>query len=315
MISVRNLSKRYGTVEAIKGVSFEVKEGEILGFLGPNGAGKTTTMKILTGFFQPTSGSVEIGGMPLDKHLIEIKRKIGYLPENAPLYSDMRVSDFLKFSARVKGVPFRRRKKNISQVIDECSLQSVYKRLVRNLSKGFRQRLALAQALIGDPEILILDEPTIGLDPKQIIEIRELIKKMAGKKTVILSTHILPEVSMISNRVIIINNGRIVASGSPDNLHEKLRASNEIFILARGDEETALNLIKSVPNVLSVRVEKRTDDGIEYIVDSEKDADIRPELASAIVKSRKKCQLLELRTISMSLEDIFLKLVTKEDNV
>jgi len=313
MIQVKNLYKRYGKGEAIKNVSFQVKEGEILGFLGPNGAGKTTTMKILTGFFPPTDGQVEIGGVSLQKHMNAIKRKIGYLPENAPLYTDMRVQDFLKFAARVKGIGRMKRKTAVSLAVEECSLQPVTHRIIKTLSKGYRQRVALAQALLGDPGILILDEPTLGLDPKQIIEIRALIKAKAGKKTVILSTHILPEVSMMCDRVIIINEGRIIAIDSPERLHHKLKSAHEIALLARGNEELVLDLIKAVPHVLNVRVSNRTKDTVECIVDADKNVDIRPALAAAIVKSRRKCELLELKSLAMSLEDIFLKLVTKED--
>jgi len=234
------------------------------------------------------------------------------LPENVPLYMDMRVKDFLNFATRVKGVSGTASKKQIDLVLEECSLRHVADRYIKTLSKGYKQRVGLAQALIGEPEILILDEPTIGLDPNQIVEIRSLIKKMAGKKTVILSSHILPEVKMISDRIIIINNGEIVATDTPDNLDNRLQSAREISLVVDGDEETVLGLIQRVPNVLTVLVSNQTREGTEYIVSSLKDKDVRADLAYAIVRSRKKCSLLEMKTISMSLEDIFMKLVTKE---
>lgn len=315
MIKVENLSKNYGSFAALKSISFEVRRGEILGFLGPNGAGKSTTMKILTGFFPPTDGSVEVAGLNLDKHLLEIKRKIGYLPENVPLYSDMSVTDFLKFSCRVKGVSCKNFSSEISRVVNECALVKVQNKLICALSKGYKQRVGLAQALVGDPDILILDEPTVGLDPKQIIEIRELIKRMAGSKTVILSTHILPEVSMISDRVIIINEGKIAAIDTPKNLHDRLQSSQDISLLIKGKESDIMALLNSVPNILNVKLKAEQGDCFEFVVSGEKDSDIRPVLAKTIVTSDKSVQLLEIKTVSLSLEDIFLHLVTKEEEV
>jgi ABC-2 type transport system ATP-binding protein len=296
-------------------ISFEVNKGEILGFLGPNGAGKTTTMKIITGYFPPTSGSVTIGGMSIDKHAIECKRKIGYLPENVPLYHDMRVMDFFRFVAKIKGLSPKAFKNEISRIIEECSLQSVSNRIIATLSKGYKQRVGIAQALIGNPEILILDEPTIGLDPKQIIEIRTLIKQLAGKKTVILCTHVLPEVSMVSDRVIIINEGQIVAIDSPDNLDKRLRKSHQIAVTVRGDEKTVVDIISALHHVYYVKVHARHADCVEYVVESYVKSDIRHEIAVALVEQRTNVQLLEIKSIALSLEDIFLKLVTQEEGV
>lgn len=313
MIEVLKISKRYGKVEALKDISFEVKEGEILGFLGPNGAGKTTTMKILTGFFPPSSGKVYIGGVDFSKHTIDLKKRIGYLPENVPLYYDMSVKDFLSFAASLKKIKGKQRRLQIDSVISECSLESVEEKLIKTLSKGYKQRVGIAQALLGDPEIVILDEPTIGLDPKQIIEIRNLIKKMAGKKTVILSTHILPEVSMICDRVIIINQGKIIAIDTPDNLNEKLASKTQIRMIITGETDTVVNLLEKVDNVESVRVGKQLIEGFEYFIESDRAHDIRSDLIKTIVRSRKKVEVLEAQSVGMSLEDIFLQLVTKED--
>jgi len=315
MITVRNLSKNYGSFQALKNVSFEVNKGEILGFLGPNGAGKTTTMKIITGYFPPSLGSVSIGGLSLEKNLIECKRKIGYLPENVPLYLDMRVMDFFSFVAQVKGVSRKGYKKQIDEIINDCNLGSITHKLIGSLSKGFRQRVGLAQALIGDPEVLILDEPTIGLDPKQIIEIRQLIKKMAGKKTVILCTHVLPEVSMVSDRVIIINEGQIVAIDTPDNLNTRLRSTNELLLIVDGAEDLVMQTVNDLSNVISVDVRSRSTEGTEYVIHTDIKSDIRHDLAKSIVNKRGKLRLLEMRAVSLSLEDIFLQLVTKERGV
>jgi ABC-2 type transport system ATP-binding protein len=315
MIKVHNLNKRYGSVQALKNLSFEVKKGEILGFLGPNGAGKTTTMKIITGFFPPTEGSVEICGLSLEKHQIECKRKIGYLPENVPLYHDMKMMDFFDFVARVKGVPRKVYKSQINQILEECSLSKMKTRVIGTLSKGFRQRVGLAQALIGDPEILILDEPTIGLDPKQIIEIRSLIKKMAGIKTVILCTHILPEVSMVCDRVVIINEGAIVAIDTPDNLNLQLKKKNEILLSVSGPVESVYKVLRPITHLVDVKLDKSYQGFNEYCITTDIDSDIRHEIADAIISSNESLRFLEMRTVTLSLEDIFLRLVTNEQGV
>jgi ABC-2 type transport system ATP-binding protein len=221
MIEVEGLTKRYGDVTAIENVSFRVNKGEIVGFLGPNGAGKTTTMRILTGFLPATKGSVSVAGFDMFKDGMKAKKKIGYLPEHPPLYTDMSVNDYLEFVAKIKGVPRSSRPDAVARVVETCGLSDVQEVIIHKLSKGYKQRVGLAQAMVHDPEVLILDEPTIGLDPKQIIEIRQLIKSLAGNHTIILSTHILPEVSMICERVLIIDQGRIVA----DDLLEKLTAT------------------------------------------------------------------------------------------
>lgn len=315
MITARSLTKKYGKIEALKDISFDVQKGEILGFLGPNGAGKTTTMKIITGYFPPTSGSVQIGGLSIEKHCLECKRKIGYLPENVPLYHDLRVNEFFQFVARIKGVSSKEYKRQMPSIIAECSLGDVAGRMIGTLSKGYKQRVGLAQSLIGDPEILILDEPTIGLDPKQIIEIRSLIKNMSGRRTVILCTHVLPEVSMVSDRVVIINEGRIVAIDTPQNLDRRLRKSHQIAITAVGDEPHIVAVLSALKHVASVAISKRNPDSVEYVVETDVESDIRHDIAVALISERKTIKLLEIKSVALSLEDIFLRLVTTEEGV
>jgi len=312
MIHVNNVVKRYKNVEALKGISFEVKKGEILGFLGPNGAGKTTLMRILTGFFPATSGEVLINGKDIEKETRQIQRSIGYLPENVPLYYEMRVQHFLRYVAEVKEVPGKDRAKEIERVIRECGLFEVERRQIKTLSKGFKQRVGLAQALIGNPDLIILDEPTTGLDPKQIIEIRGLIKNMAGNKTVILSTHILPEVSVICDRVIIINEGKIVAIDTPRNLERRLKSGQDIIVHVKGELHKVEDEILAIPGVTSIQAKECQADTCEYVVSCAEGVDIRPSLAKVLTQ---KFDLLELRAARLTLEDIFVKLVTKESDV
>jgi ABC-2 type transport system ATP-binding protein len=309
MIKVNNVVKRYKNVEALKGISFEVKKGEILGFLGPNGAGKTTLMRILTGFFPATSGEVLINGRDIEKETREIQRTIGYLPENVPLYYEMRVQSFLRYVAEIKGVKRKDLSKEIERVTRECGLFDVERRQIKTLSKGYRQRVGLAQSLIGNPDLLILDEPTTGLDPKQIIEIRSLIKNMSGNKTVILSTHILPEVSVICDRVIIINEGKIVAIDTPHNLERRLKAGQDIIVHVKGELHKVEDEILKIPGVTSIQAKECQADACEYVVSCAEGSDVRASLAKMITQ---KFELLELKTVRLTLEDIFVKLVTKE---
>ncbi len=314
MIEVNNLSKFYGTIRAIQNVSFSVEQGEIIGFLGPNGAGKTTTMRILTGFMPATSGKAAVAGFDVFENSLEVRKRIGYLPEDVPLYRDMDVMAFLHFVADIKGVATSQKAFQIETAIDRCRIQSVRQRLIGNLSKGFRQRVGLAQALIGDPDVLVLDEPTTGLDPAQIIEIRKLIKELAKEKTIILSTHILPEVSMICQRVIIINQGKIVAIDSTDNLTTRMQKSTKVIIEVDGPQEHVQKSLRRVPGVIGVETIENVQDGIfRYQIDSEKNRDIRKELASAVVTND--WGLLELRAMEMSLEDVFVQLVTQEEEI
>jgi ABC-2 type transport system ATP-binding protein len=311
MIEVEGLTKYYGNYHALKGVTFSVAKGEILGFLGPNGAGKTTTMRILTCFFPPTSGKARVAGFDVFEEPLEVKKRIGYLPENVPLYKDMTVEDYLAFAAGIKGVGSKNIKATVAKVMNECVLTDVSYKFIGELSKGYRQRVGLAQALVNDPEVLILDEPTIGLDPKQIIEIRKLIKNLAGRRTVILSTHILPEVSMTCQRVVIINDGRVVAVDTPQNLTSNIHGANRFSVKIDGPPQYVIKELEAIQGVEKVIKKDASTNGIgEYIVESVKGKDIRKGIAPCIVN--KGWALLELKPHEMSLEDIFVKLVTKE---
>ncbi len=314
MIEIQNLTKHYGHIKAVENVSFTVNKGEILGFLGPNGAGKTTTMRVLTGFFPPTEGKVKVAGFDITEKPLEVKKRLGYLPENVALYMDMRVNDYLHFVGRIKGLKRKPLlKQKVNQVVELCGLGDVRKRLIGKLSKGYRQRVGLAQALIGDPEVLILDEPTVGLDPKQIVEIRKLIKDLGGERTIILSTHILPEVQMICERVIIINEGKIVAIDTPENLNRQLSKKLTIIMEVEGEPQKVVNTLGGVDGVIDVKQKVKKKGKIrQYEIQTVPERDIRKELAQAVLENQ--LGLYELRSIEMSLEEIFLKLVTQEEH-
>ncbi|MDI6853190.1 MAG: ATP-binding cassette domain-containing protein [Deltaproteobacteria bacterium] len=307
MIEVRELTKYYGPTLAINRISFDVAAGEIVGFLGPNGAGKTTTLKLLAGYLAPTSGTARINGYDCFQASIQVRRSLGYLPETVPLYPDLTVTQFLQFAARAKGVESRGRKAEIDRVIEDCGLKEVRHSLNGSLSKGYRQRVGLAQALLNRPPLLILDEPTIGLDPSQIVEIRQLIKKLAGDHTVILSSHILPEVSQLCQRVIIINRGQIVASDTPDNLSRQLGRGSRINLTVKGPQSQVLSAFRSLAGVkeASAAGEDR------YQVQGVNGDDLRPELARLVVE--RGWQLLELKAQEFTLEEVFLDLVTEEE--
>lgn len=310
MIRVEKLTKSYGNYQALKEITFSVEKGEILGFLGPNGAGKTTTMRILTCFFPATDGKATVAGFDVFEEPQEVKKRIGYMPESVPLYRDMTVSTYLSFVAGIKGVQTRDIRKKVEVVMGDCGLTHMSNKLINELSKGYRQRVGLAQALVNEPEVLILDEPTAGLDPKQIIEIRKLIKELAGKRTVILSTHILPEVSMTCQRVVIINEGRVVAVDTPQNLTSKIQGAGRILVKVDGPWQ---EIIKGLQGIKGVNRVDRKDDGngvSEFVIDTAKGLDLRKEIAPVTVKNG--WELLELRPVEMSLEEIFVKLVTKE---
>ena len=307
MIEVDHVTKRFGSVTAVKDVSFNVEKGEILGFLGPNAAGKTTTMRIITAFLPATSGTVRVSGHDVFEDSIPARKCMGYLPENVPLYNYMAVKDYLRFVCKVKGINGRERRPRIEQVMELCSIGGVKDTIIGKLSKGYKQRVGLAQALIHDPEVLILDEPTTGLDPKQIIEVRELIKSLGGERTIIVSSHILPEVSMTCGRVVIINEGEVVAEDTPENLTAKLKGSESLSLQIEGPSEKVVERIRTIPGVMRTLHKG----GKEYEVDSEVGVDIRKDVAAAVVKSG--WGLLEMRPIGMSLEEIYLKLTTSEN--
>jgi len=310
MIEVENLSKRYGPTLAVSGVSFNVQKGEVLGFLGPNGAGKTTTMRVITGFFPPTEGKVRVAGCDVVDEPLEAKRHIGYLPELPPVYPDMTVVEYLAFVGRIKGVSRRDLRTRLDEIVARCAVGDVRNRQIGKLSKGYRQRVGLAQALIHNPDVLVLDEPTAGLDPKQIIETRELIKGLAGQHTVILSTHILPEVSKTCQRVVVINAGQIVAVGTPDELMRRLQGFETVLVTAEGPAAAIIEKFQRVGGVNWVEPRESSGERVTLEVHSEKDKDVRAELARATVESGWK--LYELRTSGLSLEEIFLKLTTKD---
>jgi ABC-2 type transport system ATP-binding protein len=310
MIEVESLTKRYGRTTAVDGVSFRVERGEILGFLGPNGAGKTTTMRILTCYLPPTEGTARVAGYDVFSQPMEVKRRVGYLPETPPLYPDMSVREYLDFCSRIKGVPSKERKARVSAAIEKCRVGDVRDKLIAKLSKGYRQRVGLAQAILHNPDVLILDEPTAGLDPKQIIETRELIRSLAGDHTVILSTHILPEVSMTCGRVVIINKGRVVAEDTPDNLTRRLKGAGTIRVEARGEAASVLEAVRAVPGVLAAHPRGGHDGAVIVDVEAEAGRDVRAELAWAVVT--KGHALLGLQQMGMSLEEIFLHLTTTD---
>ncbi len=310
MIEVQHLTKRYGRVTAVEDVSFRVERGEILGFLGPNGAGKTTTMRILTGYMPATDGKAIVAGFDVFDEPIEAKRRTGYLPETPPLYPDMTVVEYLSFVAKIKGVPAAGRTDRIRAVMERTRIADMAQRQCAKLSKGYRQRVGLAQAIIHNPDVLILDEPTAGLDPKQIIETRQLIKELAGDHTIILSTHILPEVSQTCQRVVIINKGKVVAVDTPDNLTARLRGSETLYVQVDAAGADASAALRRIPGVTRVAESDRRGASIGYEVESEHGQDIRRELARSVVSSG--WGLLELRPMRMSLEEIFLSLTTEE---
>lgn len=303
MIEVRSLTKSYGDRLAIKNLSFTVKKGEVVGFLGPNGAGKSTTMKIITGYMAPSSGEVRVGGFEVFESPLEVKRRIGYLPETPPVYMDMLVEDYLAFVARLRGFTKQEAKKRAEVAMEKTGLTDVRRRLIGNLSKGYRQRVGLAQALSGDPEVLILDEPTVGLDPKQVHEMRELIQSLKGQHTIVLSTHILPEVQASCDRVIIINRGEIVAEDTLESLGKRMSASGQVLLRVRRNQDGLLKSLTSVRGVLSAR---RQGTMIELSVDHNEET--IESVADHVVKQG--AGLVELKSVNLDLEDIFIRLTS-----
>ncbi len=310
MIEVADLRKSYGRFDAVSGVSFTVGKGEILGFLGPNGAGKTTTMRILTGFMPATSGRASVAGFDVFKSPLEAKRSVGYLPETPPVYPDLDVTSYLDFCARIKGVKSADRKARIDRAIEKARLGEVRGKLIGRLSKGYRQRVGIAQAILADPPVLILDEPTAGLDPQQIIETRDLIKSLGGDHTIILSTHILPEVSMTCGRVVIISKGRVVAEDTPENLTARLSSKGAVRLEVRAETRTAFDALRGVEGILTVNPRKNGSGNAVLELQAEEGKDIRAAAARAIVAAN--IDLLSMSQVSLSLEDVFLELTTKD---
>jgi ABC-2 type transport system ATP-binding protein len=311
VIEVSELTRYYGPKKAIANVSFNVKKGEILGLLGPNAAGKTTTMRILTCFMPPTSGSAKVGGFDIFDQSMDIKNITGYLPENPPIYTDLVVKDYLTFVAQIKGVEKQNMAKEVDTVIEKASIGDVKDRVIGKLSKGFKQRVGLAQSLLKNPQVVILDEPTVGLDPKQIIEIRELIKKLKGDHTVILSSHILPEVEQTCERVVIISDGEVVAEDTPSNLTSRMKGSDRVLLEIEGEEQIVQDVFKTFPEVTSIDLKTNSSGIVNVAVESKKD--LRKEYANALIQ--KKLGLLEMQLDKVTLEDIFLHLTTKEEEV
>jgi len=313
LINVEGLTRYYGEKRAISDVTFRVNKGEILGLLGPNAAGKTTTMRILTCYMPPTSGKATIGGFDIFENSMDVRRITGYLPETPPLYTDMVVRDYLSFVSQIKGVEKARIQSEVDAAVEKTNLGDVQHRIIGKLSKGFKQRVGLAQSLLNNPQIVILDEPTVGLDPKQIVEIRKLIKELGGERTIILSTHILPEVQMICERVIIINEGKIVAIDTPENLNRQLTNKRTILMEIEGEPAKVLHTLKTIDGVVEVKSKPKKKGKVrQYEILTNPDQDIRKNLAWAVVENQ--FGLYEMKTLEMSLEEIFLKLVTQEEH-
>ena len=310
MIEVENLTKYYGDFPAISDVSFTVEKGEILGFLGPNGAGKSTTMKVLTGYMPPTEGVVRIAGYDVVSQSLDARKHMGYLPETVPLYTDMTVRGYLGFMGSIRGMSRDRIRRRTGDVVDICRLGDYTDTLIGKLSKGFRQRVGIAQAILHEPDILILDEPTIGIDPIQVVETRQLIKDLGNEHTVVISTHILPEVSAICQRVVIIHEGEIVAVDRPENLAERLQASAQVVVDVRGPKEKVTAALQGIDGVQSVTMAPLEGSTASYTVTSSRDQDIREEVARQVVQQG--WGLLRQESLSMTLEQIFLRLTTEE---
>ena len=311
MIEVKNVTKKYGNATAVDNISFEVKDGEVVGFLGPNGAGKSTTMNMITGFIEPTDGQIIVNGNDISKKARKAKKQIGYMPENVPLYYDLTVKEFVNYMAELKLVKRKDRKELVQNILKQTGLEKVQKKLIKNLSRGYKQRVSLAGALIGNPDVIILDEPTVGLDPKQITEIRSLIKELGKNHTVILSTHILSEVSQICERVVIINNGKIIAVDTPENLEKKTREKNGISITVEDKKGNMKNLKEKISQIESIELIKDNDDGTkQFLITTGADTDLRKKLFEVLPKEE--ITIFELKKTESTLEDAFIKLIDTE---
>lgn len=313
MIKLKNVTKRYGKFEALKGISFEVNDGEIVGLLGPNGAGKSTTMNIITGFIEQTSGIVLVDGIDVVKKPNQAKKKIGYMPEGVPLYSDLTVKEFVRYMAELKGVDKKQIKEQVNKSLEDTGLLEVQNKLIRNLSRGYKQRVSLAGTLVSNPKVIILDEPTVGLDPKQVTEIRAVIKKLGKEHTVILSSHILSEVSQLCNKIIIINQGEIVAIDSPENLEKKVSNKNMLYVTVEDKENKVISMKEKIQGIKEITIEKTNEDGTtQYAIEVEENKDIRKTLFADFAKED--LTIFEMKKADISLEEAFMKIIEKGKN-
>ena len=313
MIQVENITKKYGSFVAVNDISFEIDEGEIVGFLGPNGAGKSTTMNMITGFIEPTSGRIIVDGYDISKKPKKAKRQIGYMPEGVPLYSDLTVKEFVSYMAELKGVPRKERKEKVKKAIEETGLTDVQNKLTKNLSRGYKQRVSMAGALVSNPKVIILDEPTVGLDPKQVTEIRALIKELGKEHTVILSSHILSEVSQICNRVIIINSGKIIAVDTPENLEKKVVKDNSVYVTVE-DPENKMDAIKEkLQDIQEIKLIAENEDKTKkYMINANSDIDLRKKILETFAKEG--ITIFEMKKSDVTLEDAFMQLIDSKNS-
>ena len=308
MITVKNVCKKYGSFVAVDNISFEINDGEIIGFLGPNGAGKSTTMNMLTGFIEPTSGEILINGFNISKKSKKAKANIGYMPENVPLYKDLTVKEFINYMAELKYVKGKDKKNMVSDIMAKTNLTDVQNKLIKNLSRGYKQRVSMAGALVGNPKILILDEPTVGLDPKQITEIRDLIKSLAKDHTIIISSHILSEISQMCEKVIILNKGKLIAIDTPENLENKVSKNNVILVTVEDSENKIKNVVKEIPEITEIKLIKKNDDNtIQYSLTAKENSDIRKIVFEKFAKEG--ITIFELKKSETTLEDAFIDLI------
>lgn len=308
MIEVKHMTKKYGNFVAVEDINFEIGEGEIVGLLGPNGAGKSTTMNVITGFIEQTEGTVIVDGYDTLKKPKKAKREIGYMPEGVPLYSDLTVKEFISYMAELRGIKGKELKENVERALADTGLTEVQNKLNKNLSRGYKQRVSLAGTLVSNPKILILDEPTVGLDPKQVTEIRALIKKLGKNHTVIISSHILSEISQICNKVIIINKGKIIAVDTPENLENKVDQSNSIYVTVEDKENKMQNISEKLENIKEIELIQENEDGTKkYQITAEKDIDVRKQIFEVFAKEN--IVIFELKKIDITLEDAFIKLI------
>ena len=312
MIQVENITKRYGSFTAVENINFEIEEGEIVGFLGPNGAGKSTTMNMITGFIEPTSGKIIVDGYDISKKPRKAKRQIGYMPEGVPLYSDLTVKEFVTYMAELKGVPRKEKKEKVQKALRETGLTDVQNKLTRNLSRGYKQRVSMAGALVSNPKVIILDEPTVGLDPKQVTEIRALIKELGKEHTVILSSHILSEVSQICNRVIIINNGKIVAIDTPENLEKKVVKDNSVYVTVEDNDNKIETIKEKLPEIKEIKLVTENEDKTKkYIITADEDVDLRKSIFETFAKEG--ITIFEMKKSDATLEDAFMQLIDSKE--